>query len=728
MVRCVLDVDQVRDRWLMLQDTAAIAKLREHCEQAAVDEQAVPPSWWAHHPHPFAREMEANNPWRVDAQPWRLGVDVAGRPVFEYLREDLFQLYDWAEDRCDVIKFDNRVRRLQRFRFLDGRLMEVVATEGHKRLDGRPLVEVQRWSYEHGRPWLMVETQESGAHPYFGGPERGPYWRAKAYRFSYDATGELKTITRFMGARDFADGGDADDAQSAARAGFPADFEESQPLYDARTSRWEIDVPDPDHAYNGLAAPLSDALYAAVEQQRGALGPLEFVLIRGGEFPYQAVAADASFVERALAMNADVRELLRAAHDVPHGTVLADAIDTAPPDVLRRIRAGRQALADAYRPGVHETLMRELVTGLNARSWSRVAPTFLVVTTPSRDDTDDSDDGSTWYTQEEVDEMVEAYMATLDASLPLEQKWQRVHEHLEAVLDAPRRRRVEFPDVEAAVGRERVDALVERLSRDTGMAPPQDDPVLPQSREELAALLTDAGLGSDEAGRVAADALWGIPLEPGGIGRSRLGGSPILSAHAEWPHAEGRPLAHLATIALDELPDVEGREHLPADGTLSFFADLSEEGDFVDPVEPSRQSGHDLVAIIHTPAGTSTREPDPPGHALLEQRVTPVARLQLRHLGFGYGKRLLGLDALAEQAVEQLTERINGAVDHQLLGYPRTVQDDPRQPGQIVLFHIADDPALDFSIMDAGDIHFLGTPQDIEALRWDQLTVWPSSC
>jgi hypothetical protein len=71
--------------------------------------------------------------------------------VLEYLREDLFHLYDWDEDRCDVVKFHDRVRRPQRVGFLDGRLIEVVASEGHKRLDGRPLVEVQRWSYKHGR-------------------------------------------------------------------------------------------------------------------------------------------------------------------------------------------------------------------------------------------------------------------------------------------------------------------------------------------------------------------------------------------------------------------------------------------------------------------------------------------------------------------------------------------------------------------------------------------------
>jgi hypothetical protein len=89
--------------------------------------------------------------------------------------------------------------------------------------------------------------------------------------------------------------------------------------------------------------------------------------------------------------------------------------------------------------------------------------------------------------------------------------------------------------------------------------------------------------------------------------------------------------------------------------------------------------------------------------------------------------RLFGLDALAEQAVVKLAQRINGPIDHQLLGHPRPEQDDPRRPGQIVLLHLADDPDLSFMVMDAGDLHFLGTPQDIQAMRWDQLTVSPHS-
>ncbi len=45
-----------------------------------------------------------------------------------------------------------------------------------------------------------------------------------------------------------------------------------------------------------------------------------------------------------------------------------------------------------------------------------------------------------------------------------------------------------------------------------------------------------------------------------------------------------------------------------------------------------------------------------------------------------------------------------------------------------MLFHIDGGGNLGFDFMDAGDIHFLGTPEDIRAGRWDQITVYPNSC
>jgi hypothetical protein len=70
--------------------------------------------------------------------------------------------------------------------------------------------------------------------------------------------------------------------------------------------------------------------------------------------------------------------------------------------------------------------------------------------------------------------------------------------------------------------------------------------------------------------------------------------------------------------------------------------------------------------------GSERRRPGrpPPGEAPAEQRVSPVARLQLRHLEFGSDNRLFGIDALAENAVLRLTERVNGSIGHQLLHHP----------------------------------------------------------
>jgi Domain of unknown function (DUF1963) len=643
-----------------------VAELRTRCRAAAVEEQRVPFSWWAYHPRPFPREMAGDDPRRGgSSQVARLGLDAAGRPAFQWLRDDLFLLYDWTGVHCEVVEVNGSLSQLERFVFADGVLVEEIQTEGLQRLDGRPAVHVTRWLYEDNRPSLAIETYESGSHPGWGGPERGPYWRAKAYTFTYDAEGELSTITSLHGKRDLADGGDANDAQAAARAGFPQDFD-ARPLYDARTQHWETDLPEPNRAYEGLGEPLADAIFAAIEQQSGALGPLEFVLVAPGGCLSRAVAADATFVARALRMTSDLHELLEVAGQAPHGTVLVDAIDTASSDVLRRLRAGQQALAAQYGSTRAEDFRQELVAALNARAWSEVAPTFVVLSTPRYEG----------------------------------DRWQQA---------------------------ERVDAFLERLAGRFEAAPAGHD-LRPRSREELAGLLVDVGLTADEAARIAADALWGIVLEPGGTSVSRLGGAPVLSAGTPWPHAGGRPLTHLATIALDELPAADGREQLPDDGLLSFFADTSEEGEFVDAIEPGNETGHDLVAVIHTPVGAPTHEPTPPGEALVEQNVSPVARLQLRHLGFGHGNRLFGIDALAEGAVERLTERVNGAVHHQLLGHPWAVQDDPRAPGQIVLFHIADDAELEFSFLDAGDIHFLGMPEDIKACRWNRLTVVPSSC
>lgn len=60
-----------------------------------------------------------------------------------------------------------------------------------------------------------------------------------------------------------------------------------------------------------------------------------------------------------------------------------------------------------------------------------------------------------------------------------------------------------------------------------------------------------------------------LRLEPGGDGRSRLGGGPDTTL--PWPRFEGRPLAFVAQLDLPQIQAVGGPDWLPATGRLLFF-------------------------------------------------------------------------------------------------------------------------------------------------------------
>ncbi|HWI70394.1 MAG TPA: DUF1963 domain-containing protein, partial [Baekduia sp.] len=257
-------------------------------------------------------------------------------------------------------------------------------------------------------------------------------------------------------------------------------------------------------------------------------------------------------------------------------------------------------------------------------------------------------------------------------------------------------------------------------------------------RPTLAALLTALGLPAGEAATVAADARWGIVLEPGGTGTTRLGGRPVLPEDVPWPTADGRALTHLATLALGELPAIEGRDTLPADGHLAFFADVTEAGELYDIVAPDDATGRDRMRVVHAPAGTATHEPGPPGDGaprgeydpaalLAERRVRPLPRLQIRHVGFGSAATAFGIDAIGERILERAVAAINGEGDHQLLGFPCVVQDDPRADHEEALLHVATDEDLGFWILDGGDLMFYGDRDELRSGRLDRITLVATS-
>ncbi len=70
----------------------------------------------------------------------------------------------------------------------------------------------------------------------------------------------------------------------------------------------------------------------------------------------------------------------------------------------------------------------------------------------------------------------------------------------------------------------------------------------------------------------------------------------------------GGGLEHLASIALDELPDFPGREQLPADGTLVFFVDFSLGSEGWGPVD----GGASVLELIHVAPGAAISTAEPP--------------------------------------------------------------------------------------------------------------------
>lgn len=195
--------------------------------------------------------------------------------------------------------------------------------------------------------------------------------------------------------------------------------------------------------------------------------------------------------------------------------------------------------------------------------------------------------------------------------------------------------------------------------------------------------------------------------------------------------AGGRALTHLATIAFSELPDFEGRDLLAADGALVFFADLTEEGELVEPAPASDER----VRILHVPAGAVTHEPHPP-HGRREP-YDPDPVLALRPIRFEPVLTLRpepeGLSRADELVYEQLYDALwhvapgAGRPPHLLLGHPEPLQEDPREPGEASLLHVGWDEELGFDFLDAGDLTFHGDPADVRAGRWERLTVSPGS-
>ena len=241
--------------------------------------------------------------------------------------------------------------------------------------------------------------------------------------------------------------------------------------------------------------------------------------------------------------------------------------------------------------------------------------------------------------------------------------------------------------------------------------------VPPISHDELIALLTAHELPET----MADDAVWGLALLPGGTGRSRLGGRPEIAG--EWPLNEGRGLTHLASIALDELPDFPGRGQLPAEGTLVFFVDFSLESEGWGPAD-GRAS---VLELIHVAPGTPAATAEPP-HEPRGRYDVPVL-LNERRVRFEPVLTMRYLDDVPDEiwdAYDAFAEALD-TPDHLLLGEPVFIQEDPREDGELSLLQLNWDEELRFMFGDGGEVTFYGSPEDLRDGRWERVKAMPDS-
>jgi uncharacterized protein YwqG len=234
----------------------------------------------------------------------------------------------------------------------------------------------------------------------------------------------------------------------------------------------------------------------------------------------------------------------------------------------------------------------------------------------------------------------------------------------------------------------------------------------PTTFDELHRLLARHGLPVELAER----AVTGLALIPGGTRHSKLGGRP--NVEGAWPTNNGRGLTHLASIALEDLPDVPMRSNLPREGTLVFFADLSFDNEGWSPADASEP----VIEIVHVPAGSVSaaatppdeqRDPDEVAVVLNERRVQflPVLTLPAQEL----------YDALDDHDDPDGFLVELDMPEHLLLGEPEYVQGDPREPGEVSVLQLNWDEELGFTYGDGGEISFHGSPEDLRAGRWQRI-------
>lgn len=192
----------------------------------------------------------------------------------------------------------------------------------------------------------------------------------------------------------------------------------------------------------------------------------------------------------------------------------------------------------------------------------------------------------------------------------------------------------------------------------------------PEEREAAAAARAEATRQVlDDMRRLAQPALTLIEAERPGF--SKLGGEPDLPPDVEWPRAEGRSLAFLAQLDLEEVRSGGGPDWLPREGKLWAFNDDDGYG------------SADHLRVLHAASDAATVRhafPDDLGkrHRFGEQRVGFRLDMVAPSLDWlGVDPRVLDISRLNESELAAAPQGLHrDERQHRVGGYPSEIQDE----------------------------------------------------
>jgi uncharacterized protein YwqG len=177
------------------------------------------------------------------------------------------------------------------------------------------------------------------------------------------------------------------------------------------------------------------------------------------------------------------------------------------------------------------------------------------------------------------------------------------------------------------------------------------------------------------------------------IGASRIGGVPDVPPDFKWPERNEVPQSFIAQLYLDEVYPYDTNGVLPSSGMLWFFYDAKQEIYGADPADSG--GWHVMFSVDYAGLKRITA----PAYLPVESQFKACTVSFASEVTLSQSPKLdvPDFDWIDDevQKYETLlstfpTPEDHGAVHHQLLGYPQTIQDDMRLECQLASHGVTD--------------------------------------